>query len=426
MDVKATQLDALPGVLEPGTMYFIRQSDGTAALHVTGLNGIPYRVVGPADGGTPLPTSVTRSGPITNRLTLTGPSDVRQIIRPSVNIPLTSVLIENASKSGNVAIALIAVNSADPSYAAAAVTEGGNLRGTMPTGAVLLAGHDYYLHVGQLGNGINGTSYGGYLTSIQLSAGHTWTGLATIANPSYYSGTAQTVPAPDAQIIAQYATDTTGGDTDTPVTPAVAPVALRTGPVTQASFGAAGSSNWSNVVGGYNVIPITLTAALTINQIRVSAYNLTELRVRNSSGGVLASVNPPDTAGAYWAPQTIDLGTDLTLPPGDYTIETASALSMALYGAGAVPAAPYVSGPLILRAVPDQPYGRTLPLLGLVRQLEKGVVGSLDPGDFPVVPDASMVPSTGGAAIVDSGSGTPLLVYQRPGGGRYSIALPEM
>ncbi|MVN88977.1 hypothetical protein GO986_19740 [Deinococcus sp. HMF7620] len=227
MDIKATQLDELPDDLEPGTLYLIRQPGGTCALFVTGLDGIPYRVVGPADSGTPPPTEVTRSGPITNRLTLTGPSDVRQIIRPSVNIPLTSVLIENASKSGNVAIALIALNSADPSYAAAAVTEGSHLRGTMPAGAMLLAGRDYYLHVGQLGNGINGTAYTGSLSSIQLSSGHTWTGLATVGNPSYYSGTAQTVPAPEAQIAAQYVTgDMTGTDRSGLTFRAVAPAVV--------------------------------------------------------------------------------------------------------------------------------------------------------------------------------------------------------
>ncbi|MBZ9750749.1 GDSL-type esterase/lipase family protein [Deinococcus sp. HMF7604] len=214
MDIKATQLDALPGTPEPGTMYFIRLSDGTAALHVTGQDGTPYRVVGPADGDTPPPTEVTRSGPVTNRLTLTGPADVGQRIRPSVNIPLTEIIIENASRYGRVAIALLALDSTYPSYGAAAVTDGNNLRTTMPAGAVLLANHDYDLHVGALGNGLDGTTYGGYLTSIQLSAGHTWTGLAVTGDVRHFSGTAQTVTGtPQAQIAAQYVTgDMSGTD----------------------------------------------------------------------------------------------------------------------------------------------------------------------------------------------------------------------
>ncbi|MFC4428022.1 SGNH/GDSL hydrolase family protein [Deinococcus navajonensis] len=142
-------------------------------------NYILTPLVGSSTSTEPPPTSIDRTGPIINAQTLTDLDYVRWRLRPTVNIPVTSVLIENATISGRAAIAFATLNGG-PSFVAPAVQEGPNVRA--PVTGQLLAGTDYYLHLGKLGNGIDGTAYDGDVPSITLSSGHTWAGL-TIVEP---------------------------------------------------------------------------------------------------------------------------------------------------------------------------------------------------------------------------------------------------
>ncbi len=176
----------------------------------------------------PPPTSVVRDGDVNNALTLLDVSWVIQRIIPSVNIPLTEVLIDNAAYGfGSVAVAFYDEVLSAWAFAATAETNGTGLRAAFDSATdVLLAGHTYRFRLGTLGSGVNGTAYNGKLTSIQLSSGLSWTGLA-LADGTLQSsgGDYSTVPTP--QIAAQYVTgDMSGFDRSGVTHKAIAPATV--------------------------------------------------------------------------------------------------------------------------------------------------------------------------------------------------------
>lgn len=180
-------LNALPTSPTPATDYFIRQADGRiehwisdlAAPHT--LRPVSFNV---AVAGAPPPTDVTRTGALTSTQTYGSLASARQRFRPTVNIPVTGVQVDQITVSGSAAVAFHDLTTGQWVAAAAASQVGAGI--TSPVSAQLLAGHEYFLHVGTLGSGVTGTEYTGAVSGVAFSSGHTWTGLTLTAPPSVF------------------------------------------------------------------------------------------------------------------------------------------------------------------------------------------------------------------------------------------------
>lgn len=206
-------LNAPPSNPTPATDYFIRQPDGRiehwisdlAAPHT--LRPVSFNV---AVTGAPPPTSVTRTGGAAG-VTLEGVSYVEQTVRPTVNIPLTALVLENvtAGGTGPVALAVLDVAAQEWLGAGTAAVSGSGLQA--PVNLTLLAGREYRVRAGNLGSGVNGTTYDGYLGSVTLGSGYAWTGLSTTGGVAYWDGTYKTVPDATQQLPLQYATGNMAG-----------------------------------------------------------------------------------------------------------------------------------------------------------------------------------------------------------------------
>lgn len=206
-------LNAPPTNPTPATDYFIRQPDGRiehwisdlAAPHT--LRPVSFNV---AVTGAPPPTDVTRSGGAAG-VTLSNVSYVEQAVRPTVNIPLTALVLENATAAGAgpVALAVLDVAAQEWLGAGTAAVSGSGLQA--PVNLTLLAGREYRIRAGNLGSGVNGTTYDGYLASVTLGSGYAWTGLSTTGSVAYWDGTYKTVPDATQQLPLQFVTGDMSG-----------------------------------------------------------------------------------------------------------------------------------------------------------------------------------------------------------------------
>ncbi|MFC4426198.1 hypothetical protein [Deinococcus navajonensis] len=333
IDYAREVLGAMPLAPTPATDYYIRQADGTIAHYISDRLA-PYtlrRVVGPASDPVAPPTEVTRSGALTNRLALQNVDYVRQRIRPTVNIPLTAVTIDNASSSAPGGVAVAFQDEAGGAWiVGTAVGVGSGLQADMPDGAELIAGHTYLFHVGKLGNGANGTNYGGYLTSIQLSSGLSWTGLTLADNTlTYWDGSSHTVSdAPTPQIAAQYVTgDMSGVDRSGLTIRGVSPIAVsyeadsRTYTVgLEGSADVADGQGWA---GGVFISPAG-TAGLTpdyrFQALAPLTFNQMTLAVRYNAAAPGTAFYDVYLADATWTATGARLGRfTMTFPTGETT-----------------------------------------------------------------------------------------------------------
>lgn len=181
-------LNAFPTTPTPATDYYVRV-DGRIQHYISDL-AAPYTLrpvtfnAGESGVGTPPPTDVTRTGALTSTQTYGSLASVRQRFRPTVNIPVTGVQVDQITVSGNAAVAFHDLTTGQWVAAAAASQVGAGITATLSV--LLLAGHEYFLHVGTLGSGINGTDYPGFVSGVTLSSGHAWTGLTLTAPPTVF------------------------------------------------------------------------------------------------------------------------------------------------------------------------------------------------------------------------------------------------
>ncbi|MDP9763834.1 hypothetical protein [Deinococcus enclensis] len=155
-------VNALPNPLQPGTIYFVDNLDGTATMVVTDATGqiAGRQVVGLMTSG-----ALARTGAVQSGAVKTGTAFFQKFT-PTRDITLTSVTIQGLSVlSGTARIRVSPNDGAGTTALADAAASSGSGGVTAPVNYTLTAGTPYIIG-----------AYGASL-SLTLSSGHAWDGL---------------------------------------------------------------------------------------------------------------------------------------------------------------------------------------------------------------------------------------------------------